>query len=146
MLQYRKATIYDLELLVSIRKRDMMMFSSIPITDEVTTNIRNFYKEKLESNEILTLLGYNKDILIATASIYYYHILPSCSLPRGLVGQISNVWVDDNYRRQGIASKMIKYLEDNSDVDMICLNSSTHVFYEKLGYQLKDNYFVKNVD
>ncbi|MCD7809429.1 MAG: GNAT family N-acetyltransferase [Erysipelotrichaceae bacterium] len=143
MIQYRQATIYDLELLVSIRKRDMMMFSSTPLTDEVISNIRNFYQEKLENNEILTLLGYDKDILIATATIYYYHILPSCSLPRGLVGQISNIWVDDQYRRQGIASMMIKYLEDHSDVDMLCLNSSTNELYEKLGYELKDNYFVK---
>ncbi|MCD7840501.1 MAG: ESCO1/2 family N-acetyltransferase, partial [Erysipelotrichaceae bacterium] len=111
MIQYRRATIYDLELLVSIRKRDMRMFSTMPLTDEVITNIRRFYQEKLEKYEILTLLGYDKDILISTATIYYYHTLPSCSLPRGLIGQISNVWVDDKYRRQGIASKMIKYLE-----------------------------------
>ncbi len=145
MIQYRKATINDLELLVSIRRKDMAMFSSVPLTDEVISNIRNFYQDKIENHEILTLLGYDKDLLIATATIYYYHILPSCSLPRGLVGQISNVWVDDKYRRQGIASKMIQYLEDNSDVDMICLNSSTNELYKKLGYKLKDNYFVKNV-
>ncbi|MCD7894270.1 MAG: GNAT family N-acetyltransferase [Erysipelotrichaceae bacterium] len=145
MIQYRKATINDLELLVSIRKRDMMMFSSLPLTDEVIINIRNFYKNKLENHEILTLLGYDKDMLISTATIYYYHILPSCSIPRGLVGQISNVWVDDQYRRQGIATKMLQYLEDYSDVNMICLNSSTNELYEKLGYKLKDNYFVKSV-
>ncbi len=121
------------------------MFSSVSLTDEVVTNIRKFYQEKLENNELLTLLGYDKDVLIATATIYYYHILPSCSIPRGLIGQISNVWVDDKYRHQGIASRMIKYLEDNSDVDMICLNSSTNELYEKLGYKLKNNYYVKNV-
>ncbi|MCD8027483.1 MAG: GNAT family N-acetyltransferase [Erysipelotrichaceae bacterium] len=123
----------------------MAKFSSVPLTDEVITNIRNIYQDKIENHEILTLLGYDKDLLIATATIYYYHILPSCLLARGLVGQITNVWVDDKHRRQGIASKMIKYLEDHSDVDMICLNSSTNELYEKLGYKLKDNYFVKNV-
>ena len=61
-----------------------------------------------------------------TATIYYYDILPSNENPKGKVGQITNVWVDENYRHLGIGRYMVEYLIENyqKDVGMICLNSS----------------------
>ena len=146
MMQFKYATLSDLELLIQIRINDLLMFSDKQIEQEVIENIRNFYKTKLETNELITLLGFDNDKLVAHATIYQYLIMPSHENKQGKVGQITNVYVDNNYRRLGYASKMIKQLIDHvkDDVGLICLNSSlqTLPMYQKLGFKTKDNYLV----
>ncbi|MFQ9072701.1 MAG: hypothetical protein ACLR43_08175 [Faecalibacillus faecis] len=47
-------------------------------------------------------MGYHLNQIISTATIYYYDILPSNENSKGKVGQITNVWVDENYRHLGL--------------------------------------------
>ena len=72
-------------------------------------------------DECHTLVGYHLNQIISIATIYYYDILPSNENPKGKVGQITNVWVDENYRHLGIGRYMVEYLIENyqKDVGMI---------------------------
>ena len=64
-------------------------------------------------DECHTLVGYHLNQIISTATIYYYDILPSNENSKGKVGQITNVWVDENYRHLGIGRYMVEYLIEN---------------------------------
>ena len=127
-IEYRLLGMDDLELLVKLRIKDLKMFSDQEITSSTIENIRYFYKEKMQKNECYTLVGYHLNQIISTATIYYYDILPSNENPKGKVGQITNVWVDENYRHLGIGRYMVEYLIEHyqKDVGMICLNSSKY--------------------
>ena len=122
------------------------MFSNQKITNSTIENIRVFYKEKMLKDECHTLVGYHLNRIISTATIYYYDILPSNENSKGKVGQITNVWVDENYRHLGIGRYMVEYLIENyqKDVGMICLNSSKEGMnmYLHLGFKKKDNYLI----
>lgn len=146
MIQYRKATQDDLELLVQIRIRDLKMFSNHAPQDDTIHYIREFYQKKISEHCCETILGYDQEYLVATATLYQYQVLPSYENPSGQVGQLTNVWVHVDYRYQGIATEMIQYFINNyhNKVGMLCLNSSLEAFplYEKKGFIKKENYFV----
>lgn len=59
------------------------------------------------------------------------------------MGQITNVWVDDEFRRMGIATGIVQYLLEQyrNDVGMVCLNSLEEAIhmYLKMGFVLKGN-------
>lgn len=143
-VNYTFATNKDLDFLVDMRIRDLNMFDNKKIGDMTTQKIRDFYCDKISKNECFTLLGFNTDKVVATATIYYYDILPSNENPKGKVGQITNVWVADEFRHKGIATYMVKKLISISkeDIGMICLNSSKDAIklYENIGFIKKDNY------
>lgn len=136
----------DLELLVKFRIRDLKMFSNQEITSSTIENIRCFYREKMKKDECHTVVGYYLNHIISTATIYYYDILPSNENPKGKVGQITNVWVDENYHHLGIGSHMVKYLikQYQKEVGFICLNSSKEAMkmYLDIGFEKKDNYLI----
>lgn len=146
MIQYRNAVLEDLDFLCELRFRDLKMFSDQEIKIKTKTHIKKFYRDGIQHQTCLTLLGYDHDLCISSATIYLYHIMPSNENPRGIVGQITNVWVDIIYRHQGIASHMVKQLicQMKDSVGMFCLNSSNQgmELYKKLGFVKKENYFV----
>lgn len=136
----------DLELLVKFRIRDLKMFSNQEITSSTIENIRCFYREKMKKDECHTVVGYYLNHIISTATIYYYDILPSNENPKGKVGQITNVWVDESCRHLGVGSHMVKYLikQYQKEVGFICLNSSKEAMkmYLDIGFEKKDNYLI----
>ncbi|SHJ06243.1 Acetyltransferase (GNAT) domain-containing protein [Clostridium cavendishii DSM 21758] len=148
-ISYKFATNEDLEFLVDMRIRDLKMFSNKKVDDKTIQNIREFYYSKIVKNECFTLLGISNNKVIATATIYYYDILLSNENSKGKVGQITNVWVSEEFRKQGIAAYMIKRLINISrdNVGMICLNSSKDALklYNKIGFIKKDNYLIYNL-
>ena len=121
-LEYRFADIDELDFLVRMRIRD------------------------LKENACRTLLAYAGRELAATATLYFYDVLPSNENPSGRVGQITNVWVDEAFRRQGIATRMVERLmeEARGETKMVCLNSSEQALgmYERMGFSSKKGYLV----
>ena len=133
-------------MLIELRIRDLMMFSEKEVEKETINQIRKFYEEKILSGECHTIVGYCNEKVIASATIYFYNILPSNENPKGIVGQITNVWVDIEHRNKGIATKLVRKLIDDHGKDMgtICLNSSKEAMgmYLKLGFTPSENYLV----
>ena len=68
------------------------------------------------------------------------------NMTKGRVGQITNVWVDEAFRRQGIATEMVRQLMEKaaSETGMVCLNSSETAvnMYKAIGFEGKANYLV----
>ena len=150
MIRYRYATLKDLDLLVQIRLRDLKLFSKKEVKKETIKQIRNFYHDGLCNQTCMTLLGYDQDILIATGTLYFYPVIPSNNNITGIMGQITNIYVDKAYRHQGIASYIIKtlILKGQDQTDCFCLNASKEALplYQKLGFQVKDNYMIYQKD
>lgn len=83
--------------------------------------------------------------MIGYATLYTYKTMPSNNNITGIVGQITNVFVESQYRHQGIASSMIKQLMNDQSIGMYCLNSSKDAieFYKKIGFQKRNNYMCR---
>ncbi|MFV0394002.1 MAG: GNAT family N-acetyltransferase [Coprobacillaceae bacterium] len=138
MIQYRLAKIEEIDFLVELRLKEMAMFTDIPFPKEHIEDIRSFYELKMKDNTCFTVLGYDKDILVTTGMIYFYHSLASNANPSGKTGYISNIWTHDQYRRQGIASEVMDQLLElaKGKCGMVCLNASEEGrgLYEKKSF------------
>ena len=146
MITYRFATLDDIDLLVSIRINDLTLFSKKEILPETIASIRDFYVTNLSNDTGMTLLGYQDDNLVASGTLFFYRIIPSNDNPKGMMGQLTNIYVDPNYRHQGIATHIINTLisKGQAVTNFFCLNASKEALplYEKLGFKQKDNYMI----
>ena len=88
-LEYRFADIDELDFLVRMRIRDLRMFSECAAGTKLEDAIRRFYEIKMKENACRTLLAYAGRELAATATLYFYDVLPSNENPSGRVGQTS---------------------------------------------------------
>ena len=150
MLNFRYADINDLDFLVELRIRDLRLFSNQEILPQTINKIRDFYKTGIINGTCFTLLGFDNELLAASGTLYLYSLMPSNENPSGIMGQLTNIWVDDKYRHQGIASRIVSDLltKGQGKCGMICLNSSKDAIalYQKLGFKTKERYMIKQWD
>lgn len=150
MLNFRFGNISDLDILVELRIRDLKMFSNLNIGEETKIKIREFYQKGIENDTCFTLLGFDKELLVASGTLYLYSTMPSNENPFGVMGQLTNIWVDDKYRKNGYASMIVKELLAKAEgkCGAVCLNSSKEAInlYQKLGFKPKEKYMVKSWD
>lgn len=146
MINFRYATISDLDFLVELRIRDLKMFSNQNINQDTINNIKKFYQNGIKRQTCFTLLGFDNDNFVASGTLYLYNIMPSNENLLGRVGQLTNIWVKEEYRHQGIATKVVKELIalKKDECGMVCLNSSheAKALYQKIGFKTKENYMV----
>ena len=146
MINFRYATISDLDFLVELRIRDLKMFSNQNINQDTINNIKKFYQNGIKNQTCFTLLGFDNDNFVVSGTLYLYNIMPSNENPLGRVGQLTNIWVKEEYRHQGIATKVVKELIalKKDECGMVCLNSSHEAksLYQKIGFKTKENYMV----
>lgn len=147
MIEFRWARSSEIDLLVSIRLRDLKMFSK-HIAEETTIRyIRDFFVCGLKMDTVRTLLAFDGERLVGTGTVYFYQAMPSNENPSGCVAQMTSVWVDESYRRQGIGMHIVRDLEKIAfeRAGMVCLNSSQAgmALYEEMGFVRKENYFVR---
>lgn len=87
---------------------------------------------------------------LPSGTLYLYSLMPSNENPSGIMGQLTNIWVDEKYRHQGIASRIVSDLltKGQGKCGMICLNSSKDAIalYQKLGFKTKERYMIKQWD
>lgn len=132
----------DLEQLERILKQ---AFDS-KVSDEKT---KNFYNSIKDNKDIYILGYYLNDTLVGTVSLYIL------TMPYGKEATIWNVAVDENYRRLGIATKLMikaeEIVKSYKDVHRIWLSSGyqrekAHKLYLKLGYdEERDKAFIKQI-
>ena len=117
---------------------------------KITEWIRDFYKTGIINGTCFTLLGFDNELLAASGTLYLYSLMPSNENPSGIMGQLTNIWVDEKYRHQGIASRIVSDLltKGQGKCGMICLNSSKDAIalYQKLGFKTKERYMIKQWD
>jgi len=113
-IEYRKATLNDIELLVNTR---------VSLIDEDSGLNENEKKDLYESNKaymqdamkqetFISFLAFDGDIFVGTASACLYAVLPGKKLPKGKNAYIQNVYVLPSYRRQGIGKKVVSMVID----------------------------------
>ncbi|WP_294580279.1 GNAT family N-acetyltransferase [uncultured Thomasclavelia sp.] len=150
MIEFYQAKKENIDLLVKIRVRDLEMFSNQKIELETIKNIRRFYLNKLNDHSLITLLCYKNRELIGSGTIYFYDVIPSNINSKGIMGQITNVYIDENYRHQGIGTMLIRQLLELAQprCNVVCLNSSKEALklYQKCGFEFKDRYMIKYID
>ncbi|MDD6571694.1 MAG: GNAT family N-acetyltransferase, partial [Thermoflexaceae bacterium] len=138
-MEYRIAAKEDIDLLMSIRLEMLRKVNALSdnyvFSDEFIANSMRYF---LEGNQTTSIALENGKV-VACASMSYIELMPTFSHPTGNRAHLMNVYTNDDYRRQGVAHKLVQILIDEAKekgVTEISLDATDlgRPLYESLGF------------
>jgi ribosomal protein S18 acetylase RimI-like enzyme len=140
MIEYRIATNDDIELLMSSRLEMLKVVNDLPADYVYDDVIVNESRDYFLNGDHLTVLAIDGGEVIGCASMSFMWIMPTFSHPTGRRAHLMNVYTRNEYRRQGIARKMVEMLIDATwakGATEISLDATVmgRPLYESLGFK-----------
>ena len=139
MVEIRIAAKDDIELLMSSRLEMLKVVNNLPADYEYTEEIVRESRDYFLNGDHVTVLAIDGSEVIGCASMSFMWIMPTFSHPTGKRAHLMNVYTRSEYRRQGIARKMVNMLIDETwkrGATEISLDATTmgRPLYESLGF------------
>ena len=143
-MELKRLNINYIDEIIDLRLKQLKDEGAVESFD-LKPNLFKFYSEQLISDNfaIFGIIDNNK--IIATGSLSFVYKPPYYNCPNGKIGLLSSMYVDDNYRRQGLATKMldkiVEYAKEN-DCSLIHITASKmgELLYTKYGFIKKNNF------
>lgn len=137
---YRNATINDMDFLVESRLDFIHVFKSEADYQLLKNSIQNYFENGFKENQFDIILAEYENSIIGTGIIFYYDAVPSSFNPWGKNAYITSMFVNENYRRRGIATKILDKLiqiSKSKGYHVFILQESDmgRALYEKYGFQ-----------
>lgn len=141
-LNYRKASIEDLELLTKTRIEVLRAANGLSDDTDMTEVKRQsyeYYRKALHDGTHTAYLVFDDDCFAGTGAISYYQVMPTYHNPSGNKAYIMNMYTRPEYRRQGIAQRMLDILINDAKergISFITLEATRmgRPLYEKAGF------------
>ena len=115
MIQIRKATDADINALIKARCRTMREVCGFGENYEFSAEFIEATKEYFLNGDGTTVIAiddsYEPPQIMGNATLCYTNLMPTFSHPSGKRAHLMNVHVEKEFRRKGIARKMIEFLE-----------------------------------
>lgn len=139
MVEIRIAAKDDIELLMSSRLEMLKVVNNLPADYEYSEEIVRESRDYFLNGDHITVLAIDDGKVIGCASMSFMWIMPTFSHPTGKRAHLMNVYTKSEYRRQGIARKMVNMLIDETwkrGATEISLDATTmgRPLYESLGF------------
>ena len=142
-IEYRKATIDDIETLTKTRIeviRATNKFQAMVDMSAVEKQSYDYYQQTLENENHVAYLVYDGDRFVGSGGVSFYRVMPSYHNPSGYQACIMNMYTSPAYRRKGIATKMLDLLvaaAKEKGITHITLESTVvgRPLYEKYGFR-----------
>ncbi len=116
-------------------------------SNELIEHSRNYFL----NGDQTTVLALDNGRAVGCASVSYIDIMPTFSHPTGRRGHIMNVYTHADYRRQGIARKMLDMLIEDAkskEATELSLDATEQgrPLYETMGFETSSEYMVKLIN
>jgi len=136
---YRKASTYDIETLVAIRKKQLIDEGIEPAID-IDKELFDFFHTKINDSSLVEWVVEDGAEIIATAAIVFYQFPPTYTNKTGWKGYITNMYTAANYRKRGIATNLLEKLVEEAKarkVKKLWLGASTlgRPVYKRFGFK-----------
>ena len=140
MIEFRIATVGDIDLMMSSRLEMLHVVNDLSGDYEFSDELIDYSREYFLNGDQTTVLALDGQTVIGCASMSYMTIMPTFSHPTGKRAHLMNVYTNSNYRRQGIARRMVTMLIDDAwgkGATEISLDAteSGRPLYESLGFK-----------
>ena len=152
LIQYITATNDDIELLMSSRLEMLKVVNNLPADYIFSEELITYSKEYFEKGNQTTILAIDEenDSVIGCATLCYMEMMPTFSHPTGKRAHLMNVYTNQDYRRKGIAMRMMELLiieARDRGVTEISLDAteSGRPLYEKCGFKASDECMTLNL-
>ncbi|MCL2072044.1 MAG: GNAT family N-acetyltransferase [Oscillospiraceae bacterium] len=142
---YRKAEQSDIPHLVELRKLQLHD-EGAEATCDITQSLSNFFTWNLANGAFVSWLAVIDDKVIATSGITFTEKPPYYNNPTGRIGILSNMYTAPEYRRCGIAKKLLELIVDEArergyEVIQLTASDDGALLYENFGFERNSNFF-----
>lgn len=149
-MKYITATKDDMTLLMQIRLEMLKVVNHLPSDYVFDNQLLTYSQTYFEKGNQTTVLAVEEDTVVGCATLCYIEMMPTFSHLTGKRGHLMNVYTNSQYRRQGIASKMLDMLIQEAKekgVTEISLDATDcgKPLYEKFGFKQSDECMVLNL-
>lgn len=143
-MEFRKANGNDVNKLVEIRRAFLQSALGSGGNEEFGEAIRAYLTEYLPKGDAVVWLAEDKGKIVSCAMLSLYTELPTLKNPTGKTACLHNVFTDPDYRRQGLAEKIVRNCIQSArewGAGRVCLGATEagKPLYEKLGFQIQEN-------
>ena len=143
-MQIREASIDDIDLLIRLRVDFLLEENKLQDVSEIDTfmkKLRDYFSKWITAKGFSAIVAEDNDEVCSTAFLSIVERPPRPANPSNLVGTIYNVYTYPQYRRKGIATKVLQSLLANAEslgvasVDLLATEDGKPL-YEKLGFSV----------
>ena len=142
---YRKATVADIPYFVKTR-RILLKREEDRSIDRL---LEEFFTDAF-SDAMIAWVAEDDGQVIATVCICICPLVPRFDNPSGKVAYLTNMYTSPDYRRQGVASCLMREVLSDAErqgIKSILLNSTDMAvsIYERLGFAKSESYYVLSI-
>lgn len=148
-MNYRKANIEDVNQLVELRKKQLIDeggYSDNNIDDE----LEKYFSSCIINGNLIVWLATEDEHIIGTCGVCFFQYPPSFSNVTGKIAYITNVYTRNEYRNQGIETKLLELVNEeikNKGCKFARLHASLQgkKLYEKIGFVDAEGFMSKRL-
>ena len=149
IMDYRKAVKDDISILVELRKRQLIDEGCYE-ENSIDEELYGYFMDAISNVSLVVWVAEESGRIIATSGVCFFRYPPSYSNPKGLTAYITNVYTELEYRKQGIAADLLKFIMkeiNDRGCSVVRLHSSDQgrSMYEKMGFVSADGFMVKKL-
>ncbi|MBQ9484137.1 MAG: GNAT family N-acetyltransferase [Ruminiclostridium sp.] len=141
-LQYRKATLDDIDILVTTRVEVLRAANRLGGDADmsgVARESREYYRKALADGTHTAYLVFDGSEVVGAGGMSYYTVMPTYHNPTGRKAYVMNMYTRPDHRRQGIAYRTLDLLVSDAKargVTFISLEATDmgRPLYEKYGF------------
>ncbi|CAH1201566.1 hypothetical protein PAECIP111893_01657 [Paenibacillus plantiphilus] len=143
---FRKAITADIPQLIKFRK----ILLGHEDNSSMDETFRNYFDSSLSDKSLVVWVADDDGVVVSSVCFCLCRLAPRFDNPSGLVAYMTTVFTIPNYRRQGMASKLVREAIDDlksQGIRKILLHSSDMAkpVYESLGFIEGKNYMSINI-
>jgi GNAT superfamily N-acetyltransferase len=137
-MEYRKANINDVNVLVNLRKQQLLDEGEI-FENNIDNDLVKYFSENIVNNKFIAWLAIENNEIIATSGLCFYELPPTSRNPTGKIAYVTNMFTIKKFRRKGIATKLFEKIIEEIKIlnyKIIRLHTSTDgkELYKKFGF------------
>jgi GNAT superfamily N-acetyltransferase len=115
MIEFRKLGKNDLDEFIRIRIGQLREEGATEDYD-LKPALLDYYNRHMEDGTFVSYIAVDGDKIVGTSGMSFVEKPPYFGCPSGKLGLLSSMYTDNNYRRQGIAKKLLSMVVDEARV------------------------------
>lgn len=112
-IEYRKLRPSDLEIFISMRINQLREEGAEEDID-LRPALRDYYTRHMSNGTFVSWLAVDGEKIVGTSGMSFVEKPPYFGCPSGKIGLLSSMFTDPDYRRHGIAKKLLSLVVDEA--------------------------------
>ena len=147
-MNIRKAGLGDIDILIKLRfdyRNDRNKTMTQEEQENLRQNLKIYFQKYIPANGFIAFIAEDNGNILSTAFLSVAERPPMAAFPSSLCGTVYNVFTYPEFRKQGIATKVMTALLEEAKkldvvhVDLLATDDGKYL-YEKLGFSEPEEY------